>query len=213
VTLPRPKRASYVSQPVWELRLNPDYGTLPGVPLLEALHGVGIVGADVPIYTDRPVKLNIYVCTFFLVLAIWSTLLNHFLRFALFQWPQSGQIDYEEWFESPDIASAPLGRVVCIVAGLYRNFFEVRAFPSSEPGFLYCLSDLILSRLATITQRVGPKIKAVSEEWQIRPRDSATGIYFGQLRLTRLYSYDGTQIYPEIVALKGADRLPRPPKP
>ncbi|KAH9969185.1 hypothetical protein BGW80DRAFT_1335633 [Lactifluus volemus] len=141
-------RAVHGSQPVWELRLNPDYGILPGIPLLEALHGIGIVGSSVPIYTDRPVKLNIY-------------------------WPQSGQFDYEEWFDSPDIASAPLGKVGCVVAGLYRDFFE----------------------------RVGPKIKAVSKEWQIRPRDSAKGICFGQLRLTRLYSYDGTQIYPEIVAV------------
>jgi hypothetical protein len=48
-------------QPVWELRLNPDYGTLPGIPLLEALQGVGAVGADVPAYADRLMKLNIYV--------------------------------------------------------------------------------------------------------------------------------------------------------
>jgi hypothetical protein len=48
-------------QPIWELRLNPDYGTLPGVPLLEALQGVGAVGATIPICSDRRVKLNIYV--------------------------------------------------------------------------------------------------------------------------------------------------------
>jgi hypothetical protein len=48
-------------QPVWELRLNPDYGTLPGILLLEALQGVGAVGADLPAYADRLMKLNIYV--------------------------------------------------------------------------------------------------------------------------------------------------------
>lgn len=48
-------------QPVWELRLNPDYGTLPGIPLLEALQGVGAIGADMPAYADRLMKLNIYV--------------------------------------------------------------------------------------------------------------------------------------------------------
>jgi hypothetical protein len=47
-------------QPVWELRVNPDYGTLPGVPLLEALQGVGTVGANVPAYAERLMKLNIY---------------------------------------------------------------------------------------------------------------------------------------------------------
>jgi hypothetical protein len=45
---------------VWELRLNPDYGTLPGIPFLEALQGVGAVGADMPAYADRLMKLNIY---------------------------------------------------------------------------------------------------------------------------------------------------------
>jgi hypothetical protein len=64
--LPQPKRIAHgngnrLAQPIWELRLNPDYGTMPGVPLLEALHGVGIVGAKVPIYSGRVVKLNIYV--------------------------------------------------------------------------------------------------------------------------------------------------------
>ena len=48
-------------QPLWELRLNPDYGTLPGVPLLEALQGVGILGAGVPPYSQRAVSMNIYV--------------------------------------------------------------------------------------------------------------------------------------------------------
>ena len=51
-------------QPVWELRLNPDYSTLPGIPFLEALQGVGTVGAvgaDMPAYADRLIKLNIYV--------------------------------------------------------------------------------------------------------------------------------------------------------
>jgi hypothetical protein len=48
--LPPPKRiacgnGNAPAQPIWELRLNPDYGTIPGVPLLEALHGVGVVGA------------------------------------------------------------------------------------------------------------------------------------------------------------------------
>ncbi|KAI0290265.1 hypothetical protein B0F90DRAFT_1787673 [Multifurca ochricompacta] len=62
--LPPPKRVAHemsLTQPVWELRLNPDYGILPGIPLLEALHGLGVVGAGVPIYSDRHVKLNIYV--------------------------------------------------------------------------------------------------------------------------------------------------------
>ena len=75
-----------MTQPVWELHLNPDYGILPGIPLLEALHGIGIVGSSIPIYTDRPVRLNIYVCAFLyfiLSLAIWSTPLNHFLPLLL----------------------------------------------------------------------------------------------------------------------------------
>ncbi len=46
---------------MWELRLNPDYGTLPGIPLLEALQGVGAVGADMPAYAERLMRLNIYV--------------------------------------------------------------------------------------------------------------------------------------------------------
>jgi hypothetical protein len=63
-TLPPPKNVALrksLPQPVWELRLNPDYGTLPGLPLLEALQGVGVLGADFPIYSDRRVMLNIYV--------------------------------------------------------------------------------------------------------------------------------------------------------
>lgn len=34
---------------------------MPGVPLLEALQGVGVVGAGVPIHSNSIVKLNIYV--------------------------------------------------------------------------------------------------------------------------------------------------------
>ncbi|KAF8266502.1 hypothetical protein EI94DRAFT_1732961 [Lactarius quietus] len=152
-TLPPPKRiargdGSALAQPVWELRLNPDYGTIPGIPLLEALHGVGVVGAEVPIYSDRILKLNIY-------------------------WPQIGRVDYEEWFDGVEMASAPLGEVACIIAELYRGLFE----------------------------RVGPKIQASNPQWQIRSSDNARGICFGQLRLTQLYSYDGIRIYPEIVAV------------
>ena len=61
--LPPPKHVAHrksLPQPVWELRLNPDYGTLPGIPLLEALQGVGAVGADMPAYAERLMKLNIY---------------------------------------------------------------------------------------------------------------------------------------------------------
>lgn len=50
-------------------------------------------------------------------------------------------------------------------------------------------------------QRVGPKIQASNPQWQIRPSDNASGICFGQLRLTQLYSYDGMRIYPEIVVV------------
>ena len=63
-TLPAPKCVAFrkdLPQPLWELRLNPDYGTLPGVPLLEALQSVGVLGADVPAYLDRAVSMNIYV--------------------------------------------------------------------------------------------------------------------------------------------------------
>ena len=75
--LPPPKRVAQshgngLAQPIWELRLNPDYGTIPGIPLLEALHGVGIIGAAVPIYSDRTVKLNIYVRVFPLMLPFWG---------------------------------------------------------------------------------------------------------------------------------------------
>ncbi|KAI0261171.1 hypothetical protein BC834DRAFT_972947 [Gloeopeniophorella convolvens] len=136
-------------QPPWEINLHPDYGTLPGAPLLEALHGIGIVNGHVPIYTERVVRINIY-------------------------WPQAGNKgDYEEWFDSPDMACAPLANVACIIAELYRGFFE----------------------------RIGRTVQAANPRWQIRQRDSAPGICFGQLRLTRLYSYDGVHIYPEIVAV------------
>jgi hypothetical protein len=63
-TLPAPKCVAFrknLPQPLWELRLNPDYGTLPGVPLLEALQNVGVLGADVPAYLGRAVSMNIYV--------------------------------------------------------------------------------------------------------------------------------------------------------
>ena len=63
-TLPSPKCVALrkdLPQPVWELRLNPDYGILPGIPLLEALQGVGVLAADVPAYVDRKVSMNIYV--------------------------------------------------------------------------------------------------------------------------------------------------------
>jgi len=151
--LPPPKRVAHshdnaLAQPIWELRLNPDYGTIPGIPLLEALHSVGIIGAEVPIYSERAVKLNIY-------------------------WPQSGRVDYEEWFDSIEIASAPLSEVACVIAELYRDLFE----------------------------RVGPKLHASDPQWQIRPNDNASGICFGQLRLTRLYSYDGKRIYLDIVVV------------
>ena len=62
--LPAPKCVAFrkdLPQPLWELRLNPDYGTLPGVPLLEALQGVGVLGAGVPAYSQRAVSMNIYV--------------------------------------------------------------------------------------------------------------------------------------------------------
>jgi len=114
---------------------------------------------------------------------------------AAFQWPQIGGVDYEEWFDSVDIASAPLGEVACIIAELYRGLFEVCKSPflSSDACYDSCA--------AADMQRVGPKIKASNPQWQIRPRDNARGICFGQLRLTQLYSYDGTRIYPEIVVV------------
>lgn len=36
-----------------------------------------------------------------------------------------GQVDYEEWFESVDIGSVPIGSVAYVVADLYRDLFEV----------------------------------------------------------------------------------------
>jgi len=150
-TLPAPKCVAFrkdMPQPLWELRLNPDYGTLPGVPLLEALQGVGVLGAGVPPYSQRAVSMNIY-------------------------WPQMGNFDYEEWFESADIGSVPLNIVAFLIADLYRKLFE----------------------------RVGPSIHAASPRWQIRPQEDAFGVCFGQLRLTRLYSYDYTRVYPEIVVV------------
>ncbi len=39
-----------------------------------------------------------------------------------------GSADYEEWFDSIDIASAPLGEVAGIIAELYRDLFEVCHF-------------------------------------------------------------------------------------
>jgi hypothetical protein len=51
------------------------------------------------------------------------------------------------------------------------------------------------------SQRVGPRIRAASPKWQIRARDDGMGICFGQLRLARLYSYDYTRVYPEIVVV------------
>jgi len=58
---------------------------------------------------------------------------------------------------------------------------------SSRPSFLFI--GLIGGGLG-LTQRVGPRIRAVSPEWQIRSRADRMGICFGQLRLARLYSYD-----------------------
>ncbi|KAI9452522.1 hypothetical protein F5148DRAFT_1370368 [Russula earlei] len=151
-TVPAPKCIPFrkgLPQPLWELRLNADYGTLPGIPLLEALQGVGIIGADVPpSAAGMMMRLNIY-------------------------WPTTGHVDYEEWFESDDIGSVSLGDVAYVVADLYRDLFE----------------------------RVGPWIRGVSPDWQIRPPQGASGICFGQLRLTRLYSYDYTRVYPEIVVV------------
>jgi hypothetical protein len=37
-----------------------------------------------------------------------------------------GRVDYEEWFDSVEIASAPLGEVACVIAELYRDLFEVQ---------------------------------------------------------------------------------------
>jgi hypothetical protein len=41
-----------------------------------------------------------------------------------------GQVDYEEWFESVDIGSVPIGSVAYVVADLYRDLFEVRILRS-----------------------------------------------------------------------------------
>ncbi|KAF8257935.1 hypothetical protein EI94DRAFT_1791388 [Lactarius quietus] len=108
-TLPPPKRIARsdggaLAQPIWELRLNPDYGTIPGIPLLEALRGVGVVGAEVPIYSD------------------------HIRKIANIYWPQIGHVDYEEWFDSVEMVSAPLGKVACVIAVLYRDLFEVASW-------------------------------------------------------------------------------------
>lgn len=43
----------------------------------------------------------------------------------IFQWPQMGNFDYEEWFESADIGSVPLNIVAFLIADLYRKLFEV----------------------------------------------------------------------------------------
>jgi hypothetical protein len=69
---------------------------------------------------------------------------------------------------------------------------------SSRPTFLFLG---LIGGGARVTQRVGPRIRAVSPEWQIRSRDDSTGVCFGQLRLTRLYSYDYVRVYPEIVVV------------
>jgi hypothetical protein len=69
---------------------------------------------------------------------------------------------------------------------------------SSRPSFPFYRSD---RRGLGLTQRVGPRIRAVSPEWQIRSRADSMGICFGQLRLTRLYSYDYARVYPEIVVV------------
>jgi hypothetical protein len=74
-------------------------------------------------------------------MTIWATPLT-ILSLAFFQWPQLGHVDYEEWFDSPDIASAPLGEVACIIAELYRGLFEVRA------PLIRILSGLITHPLA-----------------------------------------------------------------
>jgi hypothetical protein len=50
-----------------------------------------------------------------------------------------GQVDYEEWFESVDIGSVPLGAVAYVVADLYRDLFEV-CVPRARP---FLLLDLI----------------------------------------------------------------------
>jgi hypothetical protein len=52
------------------------------------------------------------------------------------QWPQVGQVDYEEWFESVDIGSVPLSAVAYVVADLYRDLFEV-CVPRARPPFFF----------------------------------------------------------------------------
>ncbi|KAF8264884.1 hypothetical protein EI94DRAFT_1737443, partial [Lactarius quietus] len=138
-------KTSSILYPLLTLTQRP-VGTWETLPppkrIARALHGVGVVGAEVPIDSDRILKLNIYV-----------------------------RVDYEEWFDGVEMASAPLGEVACIIA-----------------------------ELAGDMQRVGPKIQASNHSGRFSS-DNARGICFGQLRLTQLYSYDGIRIYPEIVAV------------
>ena len=95
----------------------------------------------------------------------------------------------------------PLRAVAFVIADLYRKFFEVWG-DFQLAVTLRSVLDLTVSLFwFSITQRVGPSIRAVSSQWQIRPRDDAFGIFFGQLRLTRLYFYDYMRIYPEIVVV------------
>jgi len=95
----------------------------------------------------------------------------------------------------------PLRVVAFVIADLYRKFFEVWGLFLLVVTLRPVLDLTISSFWFLITQRVGPSIRAVSPQWQIRPRDDAFGIFFGQLRLTRLYSYDYTRIYPEIAVV------------
>jgi hypothetical protein len=91
--------------------------------------------------------------------------------------------------------------VAFVIADLYRKFFEVWGAFQLALALRRVLDLTVSSVWFSITQRVGPSIRAVSPQWQIRPRDDAFGIFFGQLRLTRLYSYDHTRIYPEIAVV------------
>lgn len=43
-----------------------------------------------------------------------------------------GNFDYEEWFESADIALVSLGQVAFVIADLYRDLFEVRTTSCSR---------------------------------------------------------------------------------
>jgi hypothetical protein len=52
----------------------------------------------------------------------------------IFQWPQKGNFDYEEWFQSADIGSVPLRVVAFVIADMYRKLFEVRG-ESSQLAF------------------------------------------------------------------------------